>query len=83
MNESNIVSRLKTIVADGLSVDLDMVTVDSNFVKDLGADSIDVLTIVIFVEDEFNIEIPDQDAERMKTVRDVIEYLKKKVLIIY
>jgi acyl carrier protein len=80
MNESNIVSRLKTIVAEGLSVDLDMVTVDSNFVKDLGADSIDVLTIIIFVEDEFNIEIPDQDAERMKTVRDVIEYLKKKVL---
>ena len=62
--------RVKNVIVDQLSVDADEVTLEASFVDDLGADSLDVL------ETEFDIEIPDEDAEKISTVGDAVEYIK-------
>jgi acyl carrier protein len=70
--------RVKKIIVEQLGVEESEVTPDASFVDDLGADSLDTVELVMAFEEEFGIEIPDQDAEKIKTVGEVIEYLKTK-----
>ena len=75
---SDIASRVKEIIANELGVEIEKVTDDASFVDDLGADSLDTVELVMAFEEEFEIEIPDEDAERMQTVGDAIKYLTEK-----
>lgn len=70
--------KVKEIVADELSVDAGIVTPQARFVEDLGADSLDVVELVMRFEEEFEIEIPDEDAEKITTVGDAVTYIEKK-----
>jgi acyl carrier protein len=71
--------RIREIIADQLGVEADKVVPEAKFVEDLGADSLDVVELIMAFEEEFGIEIPDEDAEKIQTVGDVINYLKGKV----
>ncbi len=75
---ANIEEKVKQIIVDQLGVDANEVTPQANFIEDLGADSLDTVELVMAFEEEFDIEIPDEDAEKMTTVGMAIEYLKKK-----
>jgi len=66
---------IKEVVVEQLSVNPDEVKADSKFVEDLGADSLDVVELVMALEEKFDIEIPDEDAEKIQTVNDAIEYI--------
>lgn len=70
--------KVKEIVADELSVDPNIVTTQARFVEDLGADSLDVVELVMRFEEEFEIEIPDEDAEKITTVGEAVSYIEKK-----
>jgi len=72
----NILERVIDIVAEELAVDRDEVTEDSSFIEDLGADSLDVVELVMAFEEEFDVEIPDEDAEDIRTVEDAVSYLE-------
>lgn len=72
-----MLDKIKEIVVEQLGVDMDQVTLESNFVDDLGADSLDTVELIMAFEEEFDIEIPDTDAEKIKTVQDVIDYIEK------
>jgi acyl carrier protein len=65
------------IVADQLGVDLEEVTPEASFVDDLGADSLDTVELVMALEEEFGLEIPDEDAEKISTVQDAIKYIEE------
>ncbi len=71
--------RLIEIISDQLGVDADSVTPDSSFMEDLGADSLDTVELVMALEEEFEIEIPDSDAEKIQTVQDALNYLDEHV----
>ncbi len=71
------VDRIKKIIVDQLGVDESKITENSSFLDDLGADSLGIIELILVFEEEFNIEIPDKDAEKMKTVGDMIRYLDK------
>ena len=73
-----MLDKIKSIVVDQLGVDEDQVTEDSYFVDDLGADSLDTVELIMAFEEEFDIEIPDEDAQKIKTVKDVMEYIEAK-----
>ena len=68
--------RVKNVIVDQLSVDADEVTLEASFVDDLGADSLDVVELIMGLETEFDIELPDEDAEKISTVGDAVEYIK-------
>ncbi|MBO4403077.1 MAG: acyl carrier protein [Bacteroidales bacterium] len=74
-----ILSRVQRVIAGKLSLKEEEVTLESDFVKDLGADSLDVAELVMLFENEFSIEIPDSEMEKIKTVGDVVNYLEKTV----
>ncbi len=67
------------LIVDQLGVDADSVTLDANFIDDLGADSLDTVELVMAFEEEFDTEIPDEDAEKLEAVSDAINYLNKKL----
>ena len=71
--------RLVEIIAKQLGVDEDNVTADASFMEDLGADSLDTVELVMALEEEFDIEIPDSDAEKIQTVQDALSYLDEHV----
>lgn len=73
-----MLEKMKTIIAEQLSVDADSIQADSNFKEDLGADSLDLFELVMALEEEFGVEIPSEDLESIATVNDVMEYLKNK-----
>ncbi|MFW6193337.1 MAG: acyl carrier protein [Gemmatimonadota bacterium] len=75
---SEIKDAVKEIIASELGVEVGKVTEDAHFVDDLGADSLDTVELVMAFEEEFGLEIPDEDAEEMQTVGDAIEYLSEK-----
>ena len=72
----SVEKKVKEIVAEQLGRDASEVTNEASFIDDLGADSLDIVELVMAMEDEFGIEIPDEEAEKIKTVKDVIEYIK-------
>jgi len=71
------IDRVKKIIVDQLGVDESKITESSSFVDDLGADSLDIVELIMAFEEEFDVEIPDEDAEKIKTVGDAITYLNK------
>jgi acyl carrier protein len=71
--------KVKEIISKQLGVDQAEVTAEASFVEDLGADSLDTVELVMAFEEAFNIEIPDEDAEKIAKVKDAIEYITKKV----
>lgn len=71
--------RVKNLVITQLGVDAAKVSGDSSFIDDLGADSLDTVELVMAFEEEFDIEIPDDDAQKMRTVKDAVDYLSGKV----
>ncbi len=70
--------KVKSIIVEQLGVDAEKVKLESKFIEDLGADSLDIVELVMAMEEEFDIEIPDEDAEKLKTVNDVQSYLVSK-----
>lgn len=70
--------KVKEIVVEQLGVDEADVTINSTFIDDLGADSLDIVELIMAFEEEFNIEIPDEIAEKIKTVKDAVEYIDKE-----
>ena len=75
----NLEEKVKNLVITQLGVDAGKVTNDSSFIDDLGADSLDTVELVMAFEEEFDMEIPDEDAQKMRTISDVIGYLNDKV----
>ena len=71
-------ARVKEIIIDELGVEADKVTTDASFVDDLGADSLDTVELIMAFEEEFGIDIPDEDAEKMRTVGDAVAYIEKQ-----
>ena len=74
----SVEDKVKEIIVENLGVDAEKVTESASFVEDLGADSLDPVELVMAFEEEFDVEIPDEDAERMRTVGEAINYLKTK-----
>ena len=72
-----VADKVKSIIVEQLGVDEEEVTPDASFVDDLGADSLDTVELVMAFEEEFNIEIPDEDAEKIGTVKDAVGYIGK------
>lgn len=77
MADKNVDEKVKQIIVEQLGVDEGEVTPSASFVDDLGADSLDTVELVMAFEEAFDIEIPDEDAEKIKTVKDSIEYIQK------
>ena len=73
--------KIKSIIAEQLGVKPEEVTPAASFVDDLGAVSLDTVELIMALEEEFNIEIPDEDAEKMKTVGDAIKYIEEKATV--
>ena len=74
---SNVEERVRQIIVEQLGVKEDEISTDSSFVDDLGADSLDTVELVMALEEEFGCEIPDEDAEKITTVKEAVEYLNK------
>jgi acyl carrier protein len=74
---SNISEKVKGIIVEQLGVDQDQVTEDASFVDDLGADSLDQVELVMALEEEFGIEIPDEDAEKITRVKEAVSYIQE------
>ncbi len=70
--------KVKSVIVDQLGVDESDVTMDANFVDDLGADSLDIVELIMGLETEFDLEIPDEDAEKIATVGDAVNYIKER-----
>ncbi len=70
-----MLDKIKEVIVDQLGVDADQVTLEANFIDDLGADSLDTVELIMAFEEEFDIEIPDADAENIRTVQDVLNFV--------
>lgn len=77
MDKSQVQSKVIDIIANQLGVEKDIITAEANVVDDLGADSLDVVELVMALEEAFDLEIPDEDAENIRTVKDIFDYLEK------
>ncbi|MCA9995144.1 MAG: acyl carrier protein [Anaerolineales bacterium] len=75
----SIENRLKSIIVEQLGVDEEEVTLDASFTDDLGVDSLDIVEMVMFVEEAFDLDIPEEDVEKISKVRDAIAYLRARV----
>ena len=75
---ANVEQRVKEIICEQLGVSEDQVTPQASFIEDLGADSLDIVELVMAFEEEFGVEVPDEDAEKLQTVGDVIKYIEEK-----
>lgn len=73
-----IFEKVKDIIIEQLQVDESEVTMDTNLMKDLSADSLDAVEIIMAIEDEFDIEVPDEDAEKFQTVSDIVNYVESR-----
>ena len=73
---ASVADKVKSIIVDQLGVDEDQVTTDASFVEDLGADSLDTVELVMSFEEEFGIEIPDEDAEKITRVKEAVDYIE-------
>lgn len=79
MNTEEVLEKVKVIIVEQLGVSASAVTLEASFIDDLGADSLDIVELVMALEEEFDIEIPDADAEKVVAVGDVVEYIKENV----
>ena len=79
MNTEEVFEKIKEIIVEQLGVAETSVTMEASFIDDLGADSLDIVELVMALEEEFDIEIPDTDAEKVVAVSDVVEYIKENV----
>ncbi len=77
MSADEVFERIKKIIVEQLGVDESSVTMDASFIDDLGADSLEIVDLIMAMEGEFNLSIPDEDAENLSTVRDAVEYIKR------
>jgi acyl carrier protein len=73
--ETNVEAKVKGIIAEQLGVALEEIKITSSFVEDLGADSLDIVELVMAMEEEFEVEIPDEQAENIKTVQDAVDFI--------
>lgn len=71
-----MLDKIKKIIVEQLGVEEDEITLESSFIDDLGADSLDIVELIMALEEEFDLEIPDSEAERITTVGDVLDYIK-------
>ena len=79
MNPEEIFDKVKEIIIEQLGVAESAITNEASFIDDLGADSLDIVELIMALEEEFDLEIPDTDAEKVVTVGDVVEYIKDNV----
>ena len=79
MSSEEVLEKVKGIIVEQLGVAENAVTMEASFIDDLGADSLDIVELVMALEEEFDIEIPDSDAEKVVTVGDVVDYIKENV----
>lgn len=79
MSDVNYEARVKSIIADQLGVAEDEIRLDSKFIDDLGADSLDIVELVMAMEEEFQTEIPDEQAENIKSVQDALNYITEHI----
>ena len=79
MSSEEVFDKVKEIIVEQLGVAETAITPDASFIDDLGADSLDIVELIMALEEEFDIEIPDSDAEKVVTVNDVVEYIKDNV----
>ena len=79
MSPEEVFEKVKNIIIEQLGVTETSVTLDASFIDDLGADSLDIVELIMALEEEFDIEIPDSDAEKVVTVGDVVDYIKENV----
>ena len=79
MSSEEIFDKVKEIIVEQLGVSDTAVTLEASFIDDLGADSLDIVELIMALEEEFDIEIPDADAEKVVTVTDVVDYIKDHV----
>jgi acyl carrier protein len=78
MSEKSIEEKVRDIIVDQLGVNPEQVTPNASFIEDLGADSLDTVELVMAFEEEFGVEVPDEEAEKLLTVGDVIKYIEEK-----
>ncbi|MBQ7263130.1 MAG: acyl carrier protein [Synergistaceae bacterium] len=79
MKKEEVLSRLKEIITDRLDVEEDQIVPEATFVEDLGADSLDIVELIMGIEEEFDIEIPDEDAEKLTSVGEAMNYTLSKI----
>jgi acyl carrier protein len=78
MSDKSIEERVKDIIVDQLGVSAEQVTAEAKFVEDLGADSLDTVELVMALEEEFDVEVPDDEAEKLQAVKDVVSFITSK-----
>ena len=78
MADKSIEEKVKDIIVEQLGVNPEQVTTTASFIEDLGADSLDTVELVMAFEEEFSVEVPDEDAEKLQTVGDVVKYIEEK-----
>ena len=78
MSEKSISEKVKDIIVEQLGLNPEQVTESASFIEDLGADSLDTVELVMAFEEEFSVEVPDEDAEKLQTVGNVVDYIEKK-----
>ena len=79
MSSEEVFEKVKEVIVEQLGVTENSVTIDASFIDDLGADSLDIVELIMALEEEFDMEIPDTDAEKVATVKDVVDYIKENV----
>ena len=79
MSEKSIEEKVKDIIVEQLGVNPEQVTQTASFIEDLGADSLDTVELVMAFEEEFSVDVPDEDAEKLQTVGDVVKYIEGKL----
>ena len=76
MNPDAILEKVKEVIIEQLAVEEDAIKLETSFIDDLGADSLDIVELIMALEEEFDLQIPDSEAEKITTVGDVVEYIK-------
>lgn len=79
MHSEEVMAKLKDLVMDRLNVEEDQIKSEASFVEDLGADSLDIVELIMGIEEEFDVEIPDEDAEKLTNVGEAFAYVKSKL----